>query len=189
MKKRFVILDRDGTIIFDKDHLTKVSEVELIPNVTSAIRKLNDLGLGIIMLTNQTVVGNKHISLNELNVIHKRILKLLRNEGAIIDGIYFCPHKVEDNCSCRKPKIGLIKQALKDYDFEPKQSFVIGDNKSDIELGKNIGATTILVRTGYGRQMEKAIDPDYVVDNLEAVLPIITASSKPRVFRPGMQAK
>lgn len=174
MKRRFVILDRDGTVILDKDHLTKVSEVELIPGAAKAIKKFNELGLGIIIVTNQTVVGNRHITLKDLELIHKRILKLLLEEGATIDGIYFCPHKVGDNCLCRKPNVGLIKQAAKDYNFDPKLSFVIGDNRGDIQLGKNIGATTILVRTGYGKQVEQEkINPDYVVDDLEGVLSII----------------
>lgn len=179
MKKRFVILDRDGTIIVDKDHLTSISEVELIPNAGKAIKKINDLGLGVIIVTNQTVVGNKHISLEDLDLIHKKMLDMLREEGAMIDGIYVCPHKKEDDCSCRKPKPGLIKQALMDHDFNPKKSFVIGDNKGDIELGKHIGATTILVRTGYGRQIEKGVNPNYIVENLnEATLLVQQALMK-----------
>lgn len=174
MKKRFVILDRDGTIILDKDHLTKVSDVELIPNVGKAIKELKDLGLGVIIITNQTVVGNKHISLEGLELIHKKMLDLLSDEGASIDGIYFCPHKIEDNCLCRKPNIELVEKARDKHNFDPKLCFVVGDNRGDIELGKNIGATTILVRTGYGRQIEKEkISPDYVVDNLEAASFII----------------
>ncbi len=173
-KKRFIILDRDGTVIFDRDHLTEVSQVELIPNAAKAIKKLNELGLGVIVVTNQTVIGNKHISLRNLKLIHKKMLDLLSNEGATIDRIYFCPHKKEDNCSCRKPKTGLIDRALEDYHFDAEECFVIGDNKGDIELGKNIGAKTILVRTGYGRQLEKeGLNPDYIVDTLEAVLPVI----------------
>lgn len=176
MKKRFIVLDRDGTIIIDKDHLIEISEVELIPGAAKAIKKLKELDLGIIVISNQTVVGNRLISLKGLESIHKRMLDLLSQEGAVIDGIYFCPHKKEDNCSCRKPKSGLIEQALADHHFDPEECFVIGDNKGDIELGKNIGATTILVRTGYGRQTEKEkISPDYVVDNLEAALPIISS--------------
>lgn len=174
MKKRFVVLDRDGTVIIEKNHLTKVSEVELTPNAAKGITKFKELGLGIIIVTNQTVVGNKHISLEDLKLIHKRMLDLLSQEGAAIDGIYFCPHKTEDNCLCRKPKKQLIDKAAKKHNFDPKLCFVIGDNKTDIELGKNIGATTILVRTGYGKQVEKEeINMDYVVDNLEDALPII----------------
>ena len=172
MKKRFVILDRDGTIILDKDHLTEVSEVELIPNAGKAIKKLNDLGLGTIIVTNQTVVGNGHIIIRELEAIHRKMLDLLSKEGAKIDGIYFCPHRIEDNCSCRKPKLGLIEQSLKDYNFDPKEAFVIGDKVLDVEMGEKMGARTFLVRTGYGAEVEKEkrIKPTYIVnDLLEAV--------------------
>lgn len=81
MKKRFVVLDRDGTIIFEKDHLTRVSEVEFIPGAAKAIKKLKDLGLGVIIVTNQTVVGNGHISLKDLELIHKKMLDLLSEGG------------------------------------------------------------------------------------------------------------
>ena len=175
MKKRFVILDRDGTIIIDKDHLTEVSKVELIPNAAKAIKKFKDMDLGVIIVTNQTVIGNGQISLKYLELIHKRISELLLEEGATIDGIYFCPHKVEDNCFCRKPKLGLIEQALKEHDFDSEQCFVIGDKALDIELGQAMGAKTFLVRTGYGTEVEKEIKvkPDYMVDDILEAAEII----------------
>lgn len=168
MKKRFVILDRDGTIILDKDHLTEVNEVELIHNAAKAIKKLNDLGLGVIVVTNQTVIGNGCITLKDLGLIHKRMLDLLLAEGATIDGIYFCPHKVDDNCSCRKPKLDLIKKATKEHEFDPKLCFVIGDKALDVEMGQKMGATSFLVRTGYGAEVEKMgkVKPDYIVNDL-----------------------
>lgn len=178
MKKRiFVLLDRDGTIIVEKDHVTHPDQVELIPNAADALIKLKSLGMGIIVITNQSVVGRGCISLSDLEAIHTRMLYLLSDGGEVIDGIYFCPHTVENNCNCRKPKPGLIERASKEHNFDPTLSFVIGDNKADMELGKNIGATTILVRTGYGKQVEKQnIRPDYVVDNLKAALPIIRSA-------------
>lgn len=165
---RFVLLDRDGTIIVDKDHLTDPDEVELIPGVVIALRKLKSLGLGIIILTNQSVIGRGYISLSTLNAIHKRMLNLLSENNATIDAIYFCPHRPEDNCSCRKPKLGLAQQASKKIGFDLKTSFVIGDNRADIEMGKKMGATTILVKTGYGKKVaqEKLTEPDYIVDDL-----------------------
>ncbi len=180
MKKRFVILDRDGTIILDKDHLTDPEEVELIANAAIAIKKLNDLGLGVILVTNQTVVGNGNISLKDLKLIHKKILDLLSAAGATLDGIYFCPHKTEDNCSCRKPKLGLIQQALEEYVFDPKTAFVIGDNAKDIELGQKIRATTILVKTGYGTKVVEGnlVTPDYIVNDLYSAVSIIEEEIK-----------
>lgn len=175
MKKQFIILDRDGTIIIEKNHLTDINDVELIPNAAKAIKKMNDLGLGVIIVTNQTVVGNGRISLKELGLIHKKIVNLLSKDKATVDGIYVCPHTIDDNCSCRKPKLGLIEQALKEHDFNPKESFVIGDKVVDIELGQNMHAKTFLVRTGYGSKVEKEniVTPDFIVDNLEQTVGII----------------
>lgn len=177
MKKKFVILDRDGTIIIEKNHLTNINDVELIPNAAKAIKKMNDLGLGVIIVTNQTVVGNGCISLKELDLIHKKMVNLLAKERATIDGIYFCPHTLKGNCSCRKPKLGLIEQALKEHDFNPKESFMIGDKVLDIELGQNLHAKTFLVRTGYGSEVEKEnlVKPDYIVDDLKKAADIISS--------------
>lgn len=167
-KKRFVILDRDGTIIKHKHHLTDLNDVQLTPKSAEAIKKLKDLGMGIIIITNQSVVGRGLVSLSGLEVIHKKILHLLAEKGAHIDAIYFCPHRPEDNCSCRKPKLGLAQQASKDYGFDPKSCFVIGDNTADIEMGKKFQATTILVKTGYGEKVaeESLVKPNNIVADL-----------------------
>lgn len=173
-KRRFVLLDRDGTIIVKKNYLSNPDHVELIPGAVKALKELKKLGLGLVIITNQSGIGRKYFDLATLEKIHQKLTNLLLKDGVILDDIYFCPHIPEDNCLCRKPKIELVKKAIKKHKFDPKLCFVVGDNKGDIELGKNIGAMTILVRTGYGRQVEKEkISPDYVVDNLEAVLPII----------------
>ena len=89
-------------------------------------------------------------------------------EGIYLDAIYFCPHIPEDNCSCRKPTTGLLDLAAKELDFDPKTSFVIGDNTCDIELGHRAEATTFLVRTGYGAQLasETNGNPNHIVDGL-----------------------
>lgn len=168
IKKRFVLLDRDGTIIVDKDHLTDPREITLIPNAINALIKLRDLGLGIIIITNQSVVGRGHISIADLEKIHKRMIDLLSIEGVTIDDIYFCPHTPEDNCACRKPKLGLIERASKEYNFNPMECFTVGDKALDIEFGKAMGATTFLVRTGYGAEVEKEkiVIPDYIVNDL-----------------------
>lgn len=175
MKRKFVLLDRDGTIILHRHHLKDLEQVELIPNVAKAIKQLKNLGLGIIVLTNQSIVGRGYITVSDLQLIHTKILNLLSTEGAAVDAIYFCPHKPEDNCHCRKPNVGLIEQCVKDYHFDPKNAFVIGDNATDIALGHKVGATTFLVRTGYGRRIEKEniVKPDFVVDDLEQAVSMI----------------
>ena len=98
---------------------------------------------------------------------------MLEAEGVQLDGIYFCPHTPEDRCACRKPAPGLIELASKELRFDLRSSIVIGDKACDIELGRRVGARTILVRTGYGAQSEQSVAADYVVDNLSAAVEII----------------
>lgn len=173
-KRRFVLLDRDGTVIVESNYLSNPDHIELLPGVADTLKELKKLGLGLLIITNQSGIGRKYFDLETLEKIHQKLTDLLFRGGVALDDIYFCPHIPEDNCSCRKPNTGLIDEAKKKHKFDPRLCFVVGDNRVDIELGKNIGATTILVRTGYGAQIEKErINPDYVVDNLEDVLPII----------------
>lgn len=174
-RRRFVVLDRDGTIIAERHYLSDPSQVELLPNVFRALRYLNKLGLGLIILTNQSGVSRGLFSLSTLDLIHQRLRKLFMKSGIYLDGIYSCPHRPEDNCSCRKPIPGLIYQAAKELDFDPRACFVIGDKACDIELGQQVGATTFLVRTGYGNQVvvEGVVNPDYVVNDVWEAAQII----------------
>lgn len=168
MKKKFVILDRDGTIITERNYLSDQRGVELIPNAANGLKKLRNFGLGLLVVTNQAGVGRGYFNLNDLKAIHKSLIDLLAKEGVVLDGIYFCPHIPEDNCNCRKPKTGLIEKAAKEHNFDPKKCFVIGDKALDIELGEAMNAITFLVRTGYGTEVEKEeiVNPDYIVDDL-----------------------
>ena len=175
MKRKFVLLDRDGTIIAERNYLTHPDEVKLMPGAANALKKLSDLGFGLLVITNQAGVGRGYFDLKTLKLIHDKFTQLLSQKGVFLDGIYFCPHTPEDNCLCRKPRIGMVKKAMKKHNFDPKLCFVVGDKVTDIELGKNIGAITILVRTGYGKETSERqlIDPDYVADNLETSVEII----------------
>lgn len=166
--KRFVILDRDGTIITERNYLSHHSQVELITNAAIGLKKLRGQGLGLLVITNQAGVGRGYFNLNDLKLIHKRMIDLLAIEGVTLDGIYSCPHIQKDNCNCRKPKLGLIEIAAKEHNFDPKLSFVIGDKALDVKMGQKMEAITFLVRTGYGAEVEKQnlIKPDYTVDDL-----------------------
>jgi len=173
--KRFVLLDRDGTLVVHRPYLSYPNQIELIPGAVEALREFKKMGLGVIVITNQSGIGRGFFDLRTLKKIHQRLTGLLSSEGIFLDDIYFCPHIPEDDCLCRKPKMKLIERAAKKHNFDPKLSFVIGDNKSDINLGKNIGAITILVRTGYGAEVEKEKDPnpDFAVNSLIETIPII----------------
>jgi len=168
MKRRFVILDRDGTINIHKNYISDPDEIELIPGAAEGLRLMKKLGLGLIVITNQSAVGRGYFDLTRLDEINQRLIDLLYAENILLDGIYYCPHTPEDQCDCRKPKPALVEKAAVELGFNPSASFVIGDNICDIELGKNIEATTILVRSGYGDSIARngVITPDFIAVDL-----------------------
>jgi D-glycero-D-manno-heptose 1,7-bisphosphate phosphatase len=169
MSRRFVLLDRDGTINEEVDHLSDPGEVRLLPGAGAALRDLRAAGLGLVMITNQANVGRGLLSIDRLDDIHARLFELLRDEGAALDAVYVCPHAPEEGCPCRKPRTGLALRAAADHGFAPSEAFVVGDHAADMGLGRAIGATTLLVRTGHGED-ELAIgagaDADRVVADL-----------------------
>lgn len=174
-QRRFVVLDRDGTIIVERNYLSDPNQVELIPGAARGLRKLGEMGFGLVVITNQSAVGRGFFDRARLDHIHRQLRGLLAKDAVYLDGIYFCPHRPEDGCPCRKPRPGLIELAAKELDFDPQASFVIGDKACDIELGQYIGATTFLVRTGYGAQVtaEGKVSPDYVVDDVTSAATVI----------------
>ena len=144
MTRRFVVLDRDGTIIQQHHHLTDVQKVELVPGAAQGLQELVQLGLGLVVITNQSVVGRGMLDLEGLELIHRRLRDLLKAESVHLDGIYFCPHSPLDDCFCRKPKTGLLESAAKELAFDPSTCFVIGDQASDIVVpGRNNSVTAI----------------------------------------------
>jgi len=173
--RRFVILDRDGTLIAERHYLSDPGQVELLPGTAAALRDLGAMGLGRVVVTNQSAVGRGFFDLGRLAEIHRRMQDLLQAEGASLDGIYFCPHLPEDECRCRKPRPGLIEQAARELGFLPAESFVIGDKACDVGLGRAVGARTFLVRTGYGARLaaEGPVDADHVTDDLPAAVRVI----------------
>jgi D-glycero-D-manno-heptose 1,7-bisphosphate phosphatase len=167
-KRRFVPLDRDGTIIVERNYLSDPNEVELLPGSAKGLRRMRELGLGLVVITNQSAIGRGFTDEKGLSRVHQRMFDLLEMEGVFVDGIYACPHLPEDNCDCRKPGIALPDLASKELAFDPPESFVIGDKDCDIAMGRRIGATTFLVLTGYGAltNSEGMTRPDFLVEDL-----------------------
>jgi len=176
MTKRFVLLDRDGTINVERHYLSDPAQLELIDGAAAGIAALNAAGVGVVVVTNQSAVGRGYLDLEGLGVIHARLEDLLRAEGARLDGVFFCPHLPQDDCRCRKPHPGMIEQAVERFGFDPRQAFVVGDKEIDIELGHGVGAMGILVRTGYGAECEAVTQADLVVDDLLAAARHILAT-------------
>lgn len=123
-------------------------------------------------MTNQSVVGRGLATEEDLEAIHQRMHRLLAERGAELDAIYHCPHVAEDGCACRKPRTELVERAARDLGFEPRDAFLIGDHASDMELGRRVGATTILVRTGHGADAD-ASGADHVAADLAEAAGVI----------------
>ena len=173
---RFVLLDRDGTINEEVDHLDQPDQVALIPGAAAALRDLRSVGLGLVVLTNQANVGRGLLSPDRLEEIHARLAALLSDEGVRLDGLYVCPHAPEDGCDCRKPRAGLALRAATVHAFRPDEAFVVGDHAADMGLGRAIGAITILVRTGHGEDELAAgagAQADHVVTDLPEAAGVI----------------
>lgn len=175
MTRRYVMLDRDGTFIVERHYLRDPELVELIPGAAEGLRRLAGMGLGLIVITNQSALGRGYVDQAGLDKIHRCMCDLLDAEGVHLDGIYVCPHIPEDACPCRKPSPGLVERAAAELGFDPRAGFVVGDKECDVELGRSVGATTILVRTGYGAQTaaEGTVRPDHVVDDVREAAAVV----------------
>ncbi|MBN2450480.1 MAG: HAD family hydrolase [Lentisphaeria bacterium] len=158
-------LDRDGTLIVEKNYLADPAGVELLPGVPAGLRRLRELGYALVVVTNQSGVGRGYFRAADVEAVHGRLRELLAAEGVRLDGIYWCPHRPEEGCRCRKPAPGLIEQACRDAGWDLRRSVVIGDKACDIEQGKACGLRTILVTTGYGDAGDAA--PDAVASSLD----------------------
>lgn len=166
--KRFALIDRDGTINVERDYLSDPAGLELIPGAIAGLRLLKGLGLGLAVITNQSGIARGYFTLDTLDAIHRRLQEMLGAEGITLDGVYICPHGPGETCDCRKPLPGMALQAAAELGFDLTQAFVIGDKAADVDLGRAVGATSILVRTGYGREHEAKCRPDHVADDLLA---------------------
>ena len=165
-KQKAVFLDRDGTINKFVGFLTKPEQLELIPGVVEAIKKINKSGYLAIVVTNQPVIARGEVTWDELNEIHKKMETLLGKEGAYIDGIYVCPHHPDKgfegerpeykiDCDCRKPKPGLLFQAAKVFNINLNESYMIGDSKLDEEVGQNAGVKrSVKLKGNVSRELE-----------------------------------
>ena len=171
-----VFLDRDGTIAEDVNYCRKPEDFRIFPWAPEAIRMLNGAGFKVIVITNQSGIARGYFTEEMLAQIHEKMLKELAEQGARIDGVYYCPHHPDDNCECRKPKTALFQQAAKDFNLDLKTSWVVGDSWRDIEAGRRIGTKTILVKSGPSRGNEDCDPPDFIAENLlEAAKRIIGA--------------
>ena len=145
---RCVFIDRDDTIAKDVPYCNDPAKFHLFEGVPQAIRRLNDAGFLVIVVTNQSGLGRGYFDLPTLESIHSKMRADVEAGGGRIDDIFYCPHRPEDNCSCRKPEIGLGIQAIMRHGINPVSSYMIGDSDKDVLFGQRLGCRTIKVGPG-----------------------------------------
>lgn len=179
MGRPAVFLDRDGTVIVDKVHLTDAGNVELLPGAATAVRRLNDAGIFVAIVSNQSVIAREMATREMVDGAMDRLQELLMEQGARIDAFYYCPHHEDFSgpCDCRKPKPGMLFDAVMEHDLDLGTSYMVGDWWSDIGAGQAAGLPSILVRgstwngvPAEAKLEEHGLTPDVAVDSLvEAV--------------------
>ena len=150
MKSPVVFLDRDGTIIVEKHYLCDPDLVELEQGAAEGLRRLQQRGLPLVVVSNQSGVGRGKFGPQAVDAVNARVAELLAAHGITIAGWYMCPHAPDTTCGCRKPLAGMVRQAQSDLALDLTGCFVVGDKRSDVELADAVGGTGILVTTGHG---------------------------------------
>jgi D-glycero-D-manno-heptose 1,7-bisphosphate phosphatase len=176
MSQPAVFLDRDGTLNEEMGYINHLSRFVLFPQAIPAIRRLNEAGLKVVVVTNQSGAARGYFPASLVDEIHALLQKTLAAGGAHLDGIYACLHGPDEGCACRKPRPTLIQRAARDLDLDLTRSYLVGDRYKDIETATNAGVKGILVLTGYGlgeyeylRAAQK-VQPVQVAPDLEAAV-------------------
>lgn len=185
-KQRAIFLDRDGTMNVSKGFISKADDLELIPGTIDAVKAINKSGALAIVITNQPVIARGECSFEELHNIHNKLKTLLGEKGAFVDDIFYCPHhpdkgfegevpELKFDCECRKPKTGMIEEAVKKYNIDLSKSYMVGDSTMDLETARNAGIKSVLVNTGFAGNDGKYdrscdIEADNLFDAVEKII-------------------
>ena len=185
-KQRAIFLDRDGTMNVSKGFISKADDLELIPGTIDAIKAINKSGALAIVITNQPVIARGECSFEELHNIHNKLKTLLGEKGAFVDDIFYCPHhpdkgfegevpELKFDCECRKPKTGMIDEAVKKYNIDLSKSYMVGDSTMDLETARNAGIKSVLVNTDFAGNDGKYdrscdIEADNLFDAVEKII-------------------
>ena len=182
-----IFLDRDGTINEEMGYINHISRFKIFPFVVESIKIFRENGFKTIVITNQSGVGRGYFTEELVQRIHQDLNDYLKKNGTKLDGIYYCPHhptegkgKYKMDCNCRKPKTGLIKQAVEDHNVDLDNSYMIGDRFKDMIFANNLNIKSGFVLTGYGQgefenQRETwPFNPDIIAKNLKEMAEKIT---------------
>ncbi|MDQ3711647.1 MAG: HAD family hydrolase [Acidobacteriota bacterium] len=173
VKQKAIFLDRDGTLIEEVNFLSRLEDLRFFDYTNEAIRLLKQSGFLIIVVTNQSGIGREIFAVSAMHAIHAQIQTILTEK---LDAFYFCPHLPTDNCTCRKPNIGMIETACAGFPIDLENSWMVGDKAIDVETGFNAGIKTALVLTGYGKKTVETLErkPDLIAENLLEAVKSIT---------------
>ena len=159
MKKKAILLDRDGTINIEKDYLYKIEDFEFEKNVVQALKIFSAMGYTLAVVTNQSGIARGFYTEEDLEKLNNYIKEKLAEQGIIIEKFYYCPHhpekgigKYKIDCECRKPKTGMLDAAIRELDIDISKSYMVGDTLADLDAGKKAGLQPILVTTGHGSE-------------------------------------
>jgi D-glycero-D-manno-heptose 1,7-bisphosphate phosphatase len=167
MKRPAIFLDRDGTVSEEVGYINHIDRFRIIPGAPEAIRQINQSGYLAVLVTNQAGVARGLFPESLVEAVHRRLVRELKDAGAHLDGIYFCPHHPLEGpapyrkaCDCRKPAPGMIHRAVRDLNIDLSRAFMVGDNLSDLKLADNAGIPGVLVLTGYGKGVRERLRRD-----------------------------
>ena len=152
---KLVILDRDGVVNHDsKQFIKSPAEWRPIPGSIDAIAKLSQAGYRVIIATNQSGIGRGLFDMDTLNAIHEKMHRAVQQAGGRIDAIFYCPHPIEDDCKCRKPKTGMFERIARCFNVDLIGTPSVGDSLRDLQAAAAVGARPLLVLTGKGTQTQ-----------------------------------
>lgn len=166
MRIESVLIDRDGTVIAERDYLSDPAQVELLPGAAEALSRFARAGARLFLVTNQSGIGRGYFGLEDFQATQRRLEELLAQGGVALDGVAFCPHAPDDGCACRKPSTGMWEELRRRHGLSPETTAMIGDNASDAAFGRACGlAESVLVLTGHGKAFAKGLG---LPDSLDA---------------------
>ncbi len=179
-----VFLDRDGTISCYVEYCRRIEDFELLPGSAEAIRLLNEAGLRVIVVTNQSGVARGYFTSEVLQAIHRKMQQQLQQQaGAWVDAIYVCPHHPDDGCACRKPRPAMLFQASRDLMLSLAESYAVGDRLLDVRCGQAAGTRSVLVRCGHPVELMEGMAPDHEAETLLEAAKWIVAQEALRQHR------
>jgi histidinol-phosphate phosphatase family protein len=163
---KVVVFDRDGTLVIDRGYMTDPADLNFFPETPAALGLFREHGFRSVVITNQSAIGRGWLSAGAMDAMNDRLTAMMRAEGFPLKGIYWCPHRPDDHCPCRKPQLNLLHRAAADIGFDPSRAYVIGDKWSDIEMGRRAGSKTVLIAAKGAHEQIEQTSPSLIARSL-----------------------